>query len=160
MNLDALVTKGRLPWSPSTDAHDLDVWYEYEYPYTGMFVARDATVLFSVMGGVESDTTVWVYTCLAPGEAEEFASLSFASVAELREFVEGELNGRQLVFALADDLLISSWAVSEEKGELFEVATKFLDQVLREAQGKLNTGTRFRAKLAQVDVAAHDLIEA
>jgi hypothetical protein len=39
MNLDALVTKGRLPWSPSPDARDLDVWYEYEYPYVGTFVA-------------------------------------------------------------------------------------------------------------------------
>ena len=160
MNLDALVAKGRLPWSPSTDARDLDVWYEYEYPYTGTFVVRDTTVLFNVMGGVETDTTVWVYACLAPGEAEEFANLSFASVAELREFVQGKLNGRQLVFALADDLLISSWAVSEEKGELYEVATTFLDQVLQQARSKLNSGTRFRAKLAQVDVAAHDLVEA
>jgi hypothetical protein len=148
MNLGALVTKGRLPWSPSTHARGLDVWYEYEYPYTGTFVARDTTVLFNVMGGVETDTTVWVYTCLAPGEAEEFAHLAFASVAELREFVQGELNGRQLVFALADDLLISSWAVSEEKGELYEVAATFLDQVLQQEQSMLNTGTRFRAKLA------------
>jgi hypothetical protein len=64
------------------------------------------------------------YTCLAPGEAEEFANLSFVSVTELREFLQGKPNGRQLMFALADDLLISSsWAVSEEKGELYEGAT-------------------------------------
>ena len=115
MNLGALVTKGRVPWSPSTHARDLDVWYEYEYPYTGTFVACGTTMLFNVMGGVETDTTVWVYTCLALCEAEEFANLSFASVAELREFVQGELNGRHLMFALADDLLISSWAVSKKE---------------------------------------------
>jgi hypothetical protein len=160
MNLDALVTKGRLPWSPSPDVRDLNVWYEYEYPYVGTFVVRDVTVLFNVLGGVETETTVWAYTCLEPDEAEELADVSFASVAELREFVQEKLDGRQLVFALADDLLISGWAVSEEKGDLYEVATTFLDQVLQQARGKLNAGTRFRAKLAQVDVAAHDLVEA
>jgi hypothetical protein len=97
---------------------------------------------------------------LAPGEAEEFANLSFASGIELREFVQDKFNGRQLVLALAHDLRITSWAVSEEKGELFEVATTFLEQVLQQAQSKLNTGAKFRAKLAQVDVAAHDLVEA
>jgi hypothetical protein len=160
MNLDALVTKGRLPWSPSPEARDLDVWYEYEYPYAGTFVVRDVTVLFNVLGGVETETTVWAYTCLESDEVDELADMSFGSVTELREFVQERLNGRQLVFALADDLLISSWAVSEEKGELYEVATTFLDQVLQHARSKLNSGTRFRAKLAQVDVAAHDLVEA
>lgn len=153
----SLIVTGRLPWSPSPDAGDLDVWYEYEYPYVGTFVVRDVTVLFNVLGGVETETTVWAYTCLEP---DEFADVSFASVSELRAFVQEKLDGRQLVFALADDLLISSWAVSEEKGELYEVATTFLDQVLQQARNKLNAGTRFRAKLAEVDVAAHDLVEA
>jgi hypothetical protein len=129
MNLDALVMKGRLPWSP-------------------------------VMGGVETEMTVWAYTCLEPSEAAELAEVSFDSVTELQKFVQDKLTGRQLVFALADDLLISSWAVSEEKGELYEVATTFLDHVLQQARGTLNAGTRFRAKLAQVDVATPDLVEA
>lgn len=38
--------------------------------------------------------------------------LPWSSVTELREFVQEKLEGRQLVFALADDLLIASWAVS------------------------------------------------
>jgi deoxyribodipyrimidine photolyase len=104
--------------------------------------------------------TVWAYTCLEPDEVDEFAEVSFASVSELREFVQEKLNGRQLVFAFADDLLITSWAVSEEKGELYEVATTFLDHVLQQAQSKLIPVTRFRAKLAQIDVAAHDLVDA
>jgi hypothetical protein len=160
MNLDTVVTKGRLPWSPSPDARDLHVWYEYEYPYVGTFVVRDVTVLFNVLEGVETETTVWAYTCLEPDEADALADVSFASLTELRDFVHEKLTGRQLVFALADDLLISSWAVSEEKGELYEIATTFLDQVLQQARGNLNAGTRFRAKLAQVDVATHDLVEA
>jgi hypothetical protein len=118
------------------------------------------TVLFNVMEGVETETTVWAYACLEPDEAHDLAEVSFASLTELRQFVQEKLNGRQLVFALADDLLISSWAVSEERGDLYEVATTFLDQILRQAQSKLDAGTRFRAKLAEVDAAAHDLVEA
>lgn len=155
-----LIVASRLPWWPHPDARDLHVWYEYEYPYVGTFVVRDVTVLFNVLEGVETETTVWAYTYLEPDEAHALADVSFASLTELREFVQEKLNGRQLVFALADDLLISSWAVSEEKGELYEVATTFLDQVLQQARSKLNAGTRFRAKLAQVDVATHDLVEA
>jgi hypothetical protein len=160
MNLDALVAKGRLPWSPNPDASNLDVWYTYEYPRVGTFTVNGITVLFDVLGGAETEMTVWAYTCLESDEAAELAEVSFASPVELREFVLQKLTGRQLVFALADDLLISSWAVSEEKGELYEVATTFLDHVLQQARGKLNAGTRFRAKLAQVDVATHDLVEA
>jgi hypothetical protein len=159
MNLDALVTRGRLPWSPSPDAHDPDVWYEY--PRVGTFTVNGVTVLFDVFGGVETEmTTVWAYAVLEPSEADELAEVSFDSVTELQEFVQEKLNGRQLVFALADDLLISSWAVSEERGDLYEVATTFLDQVLRQARSKQDVGTRFRAKLAEVDAAAHDLVEA
>jgi len=150
MNLDALVTKGRLPWSPSPDAHDPDVWYTYEYPRVGTFTVKGVTVLFDVFGGVETEmTTVWAYAALEPSEADELAEVSFDSVTELQEFVQEKLNGRQLVFALADD-----------RGDLYEVATTFLDQVLQQSRAKLDAGTRFRAKLAEVDAAAHDLVEA
>ena len=64
--------------------------------------------------GVETETTVWAYVCLEPDEAHDLADVSFASLTELRKFVHEKLTGRQLVFALADDLLISSWAVSCE----------------------------------------------
>jgi hypothetical protein len=141
---------------------DLDVWYEYEYeyPYVGTFLTRDVPVLFNLLGGVETETTVWAYACLEPDEAHDFADVSFASLTDLREYVQEKLNGRQLVFALADDLLISSWAVSEERGDLYEVATTFLDQVLQQARSKLDAATRFRAKLAEVDAAARDLVQA
>jgi hypothetical protein len=155
-----LVTKGRLPCSPNPDARDLDVWYEYEYPHGGTFTVRDVTVLFSVVGGVETEMTVWAYACLESDEASELADASFASLSELRHFVQEMLTGRQLVFALADDLLISSWAVSEDQGDVYEVATTFLEHVLARTRSKLTAGIRFRAKLAEVDVATHDLVEA
>ncbi len=44
MNHDALVQRGRLPWSPNTQARDLDVWYEYEHPLAGTFASHEATV--------------------------------------------------------------------------------------------------------------------
>jgi len=156
----SLIVVGRLPWSPSPDARDLDVWYEYEYPYVGTFTVRDVTVLFNVLGGVETEMTVWAYTCLEPDEADELAEVSFASLFDLRHFVQETLTGRQLVFALADDLLISSWSVSEDKGELYEVATEFLERVLVQSRATLDPGTKFRAKLAQVDVVTHELVEA
>jgi hypothetical protein len=78
-------------------------------------------------------------------------------MTELREFVHEQLTGRQLVLALADDLLITSWAVSEEKGGLYEVATTFLGQVLKQARGKLNAGTRLSAKLARL--SAGDVVQ-
>ena len=160
MNLDALVTSGRLPWSPSPDARELRVWYEYEYPYVGTFTASDVTVLFSVLGGVETEMTVWAYTCLEPDEDSELADASFASVPELHASVQQLLAGRQLVFALADDLIISSWAVSEVEGDVYEAATTFLENVFAQTRGRLTADTRFRAKLAQVDVATHNLVEA
>jgi hypothetical protein len=76
----SLIITGRLPWSPSPDVGDLDVWYEYEYPYVGTFVIRDVTVLFNLLGGVETETTVWAYTCLDPDEARDLADVSFASL--------------------------------------------------------------------------------
>jgi len=86
--------------------------------------------------------------------------VSFVSVSELRQFVQEKLTGRKLVFALADDLIISSWAVAEDKGDVYEDATTFLEQVLAQTRSKLTSGTQFRAKLAQVDVATHDFIAA
>jgi hypothetical protein len=160
MNVDALVAKGHLPWSPNPDSGDLDVWYEYEYPRIGAFTTNGATVLFAFVGGSETRMSVWAYACLEPGEADEFASVSFASLPDLRQFIHETFADRGLVLALADDLLISNWTVSEDGGELYEAATKYLEQVLALSRDKQNAGTRFRAKLAQVDVATHELIEA
>lgn len=160
MNLDALVAQGRLPWSPSAAADNLDIWHEYEFPRTGTFTTQGTVVLFTLVGGSETQISVWAYAPLSQGEAEDLADRTFASATELRQFVRDVFDGRQVVLALADDLMVSSWSVFEVKGELYEVATSFLEQVLAQAQGRLNAGTEFRAKLAQVDVATHDLLDA
>jgi hypothetical protein len=53
VNLDALVTQGRLPWSPNLDASDLDVWYGNESPRVGTFTTKGMTVLFTAVDDVE-----------------------------------------------------------------------------------------------------------
>jgi hypothetical protein len=116
VNLDALVTQGQLPWSPNSDASDLDVWYEYESPRVGTFTVRGATVLFSAVDGVEGRLSVWAYTCLAAGEARDLETKTFASLSGLRQFVQKIFDGRQLVLALADDLVITSWTAPEDQG--------------------------------------------
>lgn len=160
MNLDAVVTNGRLPWRPSPDAHDLDVWYEYEHPHIGLFAMNEGTVLFSAVGGLETDISVWAYACLEPDEARGLDEIEFDSMTDLRAFVDEIFDSHRLVLALADDLLITSWAVADEIGPLYEVATQFLDRVLAQLRSRQDPGVRFQATLAQVDAATHELVEA
>lgn len=160
MNLDAVVTKGRLPWKPCPDARDVNVWHQYEHPHIGTFTSNIGTVVFTVLGGVETDVSVWAYACLTPEEAQGLDTIEFDSLAHLREYIDETFATHRLVLALADDLLIASWAVAERIGPLYEVATDFLEQVLVQTRSQLDPGARFRAKLAEVDVATHELIEA
>jgi hypothetical protein len=160
MNLDAVVTKGHLPWRPSPDAQDLGVWHQYEHPLTGIFKAKEGRVIFTAVGGIETNVSVWAYACLEPGEARGLDEIEFDSVADLRAFVDEIFASHRLVLALADDLLITSWAVADEIGPLYEVATQFLEQVLAQLRSRQDPGTRFQAALAQVDAATHELVEA
>ena len=113
-----------------------------------------------MLGGVETDVTVWAYACLNPEEAHDLDAIEFDSLADLRKFVDDTFATHRLVFALADDLLITSWAVAERVGPVYEVATDFLEQVLTQTRSQLDPGGRFRAKLAEVDAATHELVEA
>ncbi|MGH3250373.1 MAG: hypothetical protein ACRDOI_29790 [Trebonia sp.] len=152
--------KGRLPWKPCPDAQDIHVWHQYEHPHVGTFTSNADTVVFTVLGGVETDVTVWAYACLTTGEAHGLDTIQFDSLTHLREFIDETFATRRLVLALADDLLITSWAVAEKIGPMYEVAADFLEQVLAQTRHQLDPGTRFRAELAEVDVATHKLIKA
>lgn len=160
MNLDAVVRRGRLPWRPCPDAHDVQVWHQYEHPHTGTFTSKAGTVIFTVLGGVETDVSVWAYACLTPEDARGLDGIEFDSLAHLREFIDQVFAAHRLVFALADDLLITSWAVAERIGPLYEVASDFLEQVLVQTRSQLDPSAQFRAKLAAVNVATHELVEA
>lgn len=160
MNLDGVVTKGRLPWRPSPDAQDLDVWHQYEHPLIGTFAAKAGRVIFTAVGGIETDVSVWAYACLEPDEARGLDEIEFDSLADLRAFIDETFASRRLVLALADDLLITSWAVADEIGPLYEVATRFLEQVLAQLRSRQDPPSRFQAILAQVDAATHEFVEA
>lgn len=160
MNLDKLVTRGRIPWSPVPAARDLDVWVEYDHPLAGTFVADGQTVLFAVVGDSSAKRSVWAYAILTGPEAEQYAGLAFDSVTELRQFVEDRFSERQAVFALADDLVIQIWAPADSAGPLYEKAIAFLDSILDQPDHRPDPGTRFRAKLAQVDVVRDELVDA
>lgn len=149
-----------LPWKPCPDAQDVQVWHQYEHPHTGSFTSSVGTVIFTVLGGVETDVSVWAYACLTPEEARGLDGIEFHSLAHLREFIDQVFTTHRLVLALADDLLITSWAVAGRIGPLYEVAADFLEQVLAQARSQLDPSARFRAELAAVNVATHELIEA
>lgn len=159
MNLDALVKSGRLPWSPNPDVGDLDVWHQYEHPMTGTFRTHGKTVFFTIV--VEfGNTSVWAFTCLPADEARRLADVEFESPAALREFAEKLFVGRKVLFALAHDLLIRNWSVREEDGSLEELGLGFLSDVYEGLKNTKDTGTMLRAKLAQVDTAATELVDA
>lgn len=160
MNLDAVVTKGRLPWRPCPDAQDLNVWHQYEHPLIGTFSTKAGRVVFTAVGGIETDASVWAYACLEPDEARGLDGIEFDSLADLRHFTDEIFASHRLVLALADDLLITSWAVADETGPLYEVATKFLERVLAQLRSRQDPGARFQATLAEVDAATHELVDA
>jgi hypothetical protein len=97
---------------------------------------------------------------LKPEEARGLDEIEFDSLADMRVFIDEIFANHRLVLALADDLLISSWAVADEIGPLYEVAAKFLEQVLAQLRSRQDPGARFRAMLAEVDAATHELVDA
>jgi len=160
MNHDALVQHGRLPWSPNRWAADLDVWHQYEHPVVGTFRCCQQVVLFSEIVGFDSRLSVWAYACLTPDEVQQADTISFASPEELHEYTDRLLSDRKVVLALADDQLTRHWSVTDEPGLLADHATKFLNQVLESVHPRRDATTMLRAKLAQVDVATADLVDA
>jgi hypothetical protein len=73
MNLDAVITRSRLPWKPCPGAREVNVWHQYEHPHTGIFATDVGTVIFTVVGAMETDVSVWAYACLTP-EGRELLS--------------------------------------------------------------------------------------
>ena len=160
MNLDALAKRGRLPWSPSLEARDLDVWDEYEHPRTGTFTIDGTTVFFLAVTAVGERLSLWAYSCLTSEEAQELAAAEFDSTASLREFAERLFDDRRVVFALANDLLIQHWSVADGKGPIDERAIDFLNNVLESVKDNRHPNRMVTAKLAQVDVATTELVDA
>lgn len=160
MNLDALVTRGRLPWKPCADASDLAVWHQYEHPLSGTFTTKAGTVLFAAVDGVESDVSFWAYACLEQDEAQELVGVTFESREDLRDFIDATLSSHQLVLALANDLVITDWSVADRIGPLYEVAAEFLEHVLAEKLRRQDPRAKVHAQLAWVSASAPEPVDA
>lgn len=162
MNLDALIKKGCLPWTPSADVHSVDVWHEYDIPTAGTFqTGAGRQVLFTLIGEPDDRLTVWAYTCLSSEDAQRLEKEhSFASLADLEAFVSRMFAHHRAVFALADDLKISRWTPLDVKADVVESATDFLRGIRASLADTSPPGTRFRAELAGVNVETSDLVDA
>jgi len=158
MNRDKLVQPGRLPWSPVSAAVDLDVWHEHEVPLVGTYRLEEQVVLFTVVGDSSDDLTVWAYRCLSADEAATAEELSFDSVGELREHVEGLFVRREAVFALASDLIIEKWTPADIEDGLLSAAVTFLKGIVTATAP--DPLTAFRRAVAEVESVRSDLIDA
>lgn len=162
MNLDALIKKGSLPWTPSPSVHDVDVWHEYDIPTAGTFrTGAGHQVLFTLIGEPEDRLTVWAYTCLRSEDADRLGhEPSFASIADLEAAVSRLFAQHRAVFALADNMKIDQWTPLDVDADVVESATEFLRGIRDALANTSPPGTRFRAELAGVNVETSDLIDA
>lgn len=116
--LDTLVKRGRLPWSPSPQAQGLDVWHQYEIPLVGTFVWNGQTVLFAVVGDASEPVSIWVYVVLTKNEVKDIQGLEFSTVDKLWSFVAGKFSQRNILLALARDLSLGEWWPMELRADL------------------------------------------
>lgn len=160
MNVDALVKKGFRPWQPSPGVCGVDVWHEYDVPTAGILDLPKCSVLFTAIGGTDDRLSVWAYTCLSDDERDKLSGTEVTSVRELRDLVDRAFEGREAVFALADNLAIDQWSRVMVDTDLLEAASDFLTQILKVLESSRDPGTRFQAKLAEVEAATQELVEA
>ncbi len=165
MNLDTLVCTGRLPWQPTQEVHDLDVWHRYDHPIAGTYWQHGKQVLFTLIGDTSSSLSVWAYVPVSAADAAKMADAEFGSPTEMRHFIEGIFADKEAAFALAKDLKIWQWTrrpVSWDSG-LLQAATASLAEMVKAIRGKhlpQAPDVLFQAELAQAEVATDDLVEA
>jgi len=160
MNMDALVKKGLRPWEPSPSVRYVDVWHEYDVPTAGILELPKCSVLFTAIGETDDRLSVWAYTCLSDDDRDKLTGTEVTSVQELRAVVDGTFEGREAVFALADNLAIDQWSRVMVGTDLLEAASDFLTQILKVLESSRDPETRFQAKLAEVEAVTQELVDA
>ncbi|WP_283135279.1 hypothetical protein [Rhizohabitans arisaemae] len=152
---------GGLPWSPSDQARDLDVWHQYEVPLVGTFMWGKQTVLFTVVGDANGHVSIWAYIDLAEEQATELRDLEFESEDELRRFVATAFSGRKALLALARDLCVGEWSPVTVEQDLTHSAITFVQDVVKSRDDHIDPATRLRADLAAADVViSHEFAQA
>jgi hypothetical protein len=160
MNLDALVKKGLLPWRPNSGVRSVDVWHEYDVPTAGILELQQGHVLFTAIGETDDRLSVWAYTCLTEEDLGRLSTAQVTSIEELCDLVNRTFAGREAVLALADNLKIEQWSRVEVGQQLLEAASDFLSQVLKALEASRTPEARFQARLAEVEAATQELIDA
>lgn len=161
MNLDSLVERGRLPWRPNDRACDLNVWHEYETPLVGTFDVEGRKVLFFMVLESEGGLSVWAYKVLTAEQAEKFARPRFRSISALRECVDFLFSGSEIVLTIArNDRIGRNYAVHTVESNLLDAVDWFLNGVIDTVREVPNVETRVLAKLAGVDAASVELVDA
>ncbi|MFE4230351.1 hypothetical protein ACFRJ8_20955 [Arthrobacter sp. NPDC056886] len=131
MNLDTIVHVGSRPWLPSPSASNLDAWHEDDVPVAGIFDLGGEKILFTAVGGVDSDLTVWAYLPLSAAEYFELDELIFESVPELICEIERRFEGRCFALASARSFVIDYWtALLEPADSVYSASTNFLKDLV------------------------------
>jgi hypothetical protein len=160
MNLEGLIRKGCRPWRPSPDVLRVDVWHEYDVPTAGVLQLPQGRVSFTAIGATDDRLSMWAYTCMTENEHRDFSGVWVSSVQALRDVVDITFAGRRAVLALADDLAIDQWSPVAVESGLLETAAGFLTQVLKALESNRHPQDRLQARLAEVEAAAQELIDA
>jgi hypothetical protein len=108
MNLDKLVRAGQPPWYPVPEAEDVDVWDKFDFPSSGTYRLDGALVIFTLITTAAS-RSLWAYMPAASDAVKVIESgHQFATEGEFRAFLENCFIGHEVVFAAAENFVISS----------------------------------------------------
>lgn len=151
--MDSVVRTGSRPWLPNSTATNLDVWHEDDVPAVGIFDLGTEKVLFTAVGGVDSDLTVWAYLPLTAAEFFELDDKCFDSVPELVSEVEERFAGRTFILALAKDYSIDYWSVlSEPADSIYAAATTFLRDMVAALKAEMRAARKASEPVPDVHV--------
>ena len=107
MNLDMLVRAGQPPWHPVPTAGDIDVWDKYEFPICGSYRLDGRLVIFTLIT-TAGTRSLWAYVPVAPEAEPAVAEARFETEDEFNDFLAGCFTEREVVFAAAENLVITS----------------------------------------------------
>lgn len=164
MNPDKLVLTGQPPRDPSPDATDVDVWEMYDFPIQGHFWLDGHLILFAVVA-IAGDRSLWAYVPAAPDVAAVVESeYQFETDAQFREFMARCFTGCEVVFAVADDFVVTARSGAASVGRspdalLVAGARWYLDQAGATAAMRLQDPAVAEAA-GDSDVLARAAVEA
>jgi hypothetical protein len=107
VNMDTLVSTGQPPWRPTPDAQDVDIWDKYDFPLHGTYRLGDDLIVFTVIT-TAGNRSLWAFVPVSPESREAVATTRFDTEAEFNAFLEGCFAGHEVVFAAAENFIITA----------------------------------------------------